>query len=57
MESCEPVASATPRKLAATYHHAPRRTRGNPTVNGPHLSAASNASAAEAMAAYYVQHP
>jgi hypothetical protein len=35
----------------------PQATMCLTPVNGPHLSAASNAAAAKAMAAYYVQHP
>jgi hypothetical protein len=35
----------------------PEATMCDPTISGPHLSAASNAAAASAIAAFYVQHP
>jgi hypothetical protein len=35
----------------------PQASMCNPTINGPHLSAASNVDVAKAIAAYYVQHP
>ena len=35
----------------------PQATMCNPTINGPHLSTASNQAAAKAIATYYVQHP